>query len=359
MVIAYTEMASAAFAAGADAGWEDYDIFTNLSVPKGSVAEILIGNKADGDEREGGVRTDGSGLNRFLDLCEAEDGGLNWVSMLVQVDASTGLIELYAEVDADIEFRCVGYFTGCTFTEAINSWGVAFSSNWVSKNLLNDYGTPAERVVQIIGGTHRTDWAFELGVRIKGSALNRFYQVNEAEDGGENYANFIVKSDADGIIEVFTGEHNTGQFYYLGYFDSGVNFTEAITNYKPGGDAGWENEDLTGDAIAPPTNSIVYFAVTHEDVDAETECGIRSNGSGLDRKYDVKEAESGDVGQIGPGMAVNVDANKILEVYCEDWDEADFYYLGYFSDAGPPPAATSLGGSVVPKMMMLLVEVGN
>ena len=98
MAIGYTEMASAAFPAGADASWEDYDIFTNLSVPKGAVAEILIGNKLDTDERNAGVRKDGSALNRFIDLKEAEDGGLTWVSMLVQVDASTGLIELYAEV---------------------------------------------------------------------------------------------------------------------------------------------------------------------------------------------------------------------------------------------------------------------
>lgn len=332
MAIGYTEMASAAFAAGADASWEDYDIFTNLSVPKGAVAEILIGNKADATENEGGVRTDGSGLARKVDIMKAEDGGLALVCMLVQVDSSTGLIELYAEVDADIEFRCVGYFTGCTFTEAFNTFQTVGGAAWEDKGLFTDYGTPKGSACQVIAGNNQNAINLNMGVRTDGSALLRQYSIREAEDGGESLVSFIVKSDATtGKIEVYDVVGAMGNFHYVGYFDDGVGFTEAwdLLDDPVGGDGVWSDDDLTDDGA--PDNAIVSIHIGHDDEDAETECGVRSKNSALDRKYEFHETETV-VGRIGTCITVNADANAVVEIYCEDVSESFFYYAGYFSD---------------------------
>jgi len=337
MAIGYVEMASAAFAPAGSAGWEDYDIFTNLSVPKGAVAEILIGNFEVDTENEGGVRADGSGLARLIDLMEAEDGGATWVSMFVQVHAGTGLIEIYAEDHLNMEFRCVGYFTGCTFTEAYNRFLAPAVSAWANIDLFTLYGAPKGSVVQMVASNELFLDDETMGVRADGSGLLRRVILQEAEDGGGNPVGFVVKTDSStGIIEVWTTDNVNTAFYYLGYFDAGVDFTEAWSSYGPGADTTWENEDLSGDAIPPPANGIIYFAIIHRDVDNELECGARSNGSALDRKYDVRESEGESFCFVGFGITVNVDASKILELYCEDATYGSyFYYEGYFFDFVP------------------------
>ena len=68
MVITYTELFPAPFSIAVDANWTDYDLFTNRGVPKGAIAEIVCANKNTGTEREAGVRTDGSGINRYISI---------------------------------------------------------------------------------------------------------------------------------------------------------------------------------------------------------------------------------------------------------------------------------------------------
>jgi hypothetical protein len=114
VVIAWTEAFSSFVPAGT--GWQDYDIFTNKSVPKGAVAEIVCANTNDAAARTLGVREDGSAINRYVMPHEAEGLGGSHVTMLVTVDASTGLIETYCDSTTGVTFYLTGYWTGVTFT---------------------------------------------------------------------------------------------------------------------------------------------------------------------------------------------------------------------------------------------------
>ena len=99
------------FTAGASASWQDEDL-SAYGVSASEVAEVVMANKSGNNEREAGVRTNGSSLERRLDLHEAEEEGLDVGTLLVKADATANAtIEVYAEVDADVDFYLVGYWT--------------------------------------------------------------------------------------------------------------------------------------------------------------------------------------------------------------------------------------------------------
>ncbi|GAG78363.1 unnamed protein product, partial [marine sediment metagenome] len=118
MVVAYTEVMDDFLAWSVGGGWDDYDIFTEHDIPKGAVVEIVLANSNPAQARIVGVREDGSGLGRTLELHEAEDGGFVTARFLTTVDAGTGLIEVYTHTDGSVTCYVVGYWTGIAFTEA-------------------------------------------------------------------------------------------------------------------------------------------------------------------------------------------------------------------------------------------------
>ncbi len=70
------------------------------------VAEIVMVNTDTANEREAGVRTNGSSLERRLDLHEADSGGVDVATMFVHADlTANATIDVYAEDDLDIDFH--------------------------------------------------------------------------------------------------------------------------------------------------------------------------------------------------------------------------------------------------------------
>lgn len=171
MVAQWTEAFSTFTPAGT--GWQNYDIYTNKSVPKGAIAAILIRYNSTGTTVDAGVRTDGSSLSRYIRVQPLTyTGGASDQMMYVKVDSSTGLIETYASATANLTFYLLGYWTGVDFTEQWTSCMPGSASAWTAVNLNSVASVPANRVASIYLGNKEAA-ANTLGVRTNGSSVTR------------------------------------------------------------------------------------------------------------------------------------------------------------------------------------------
>ncbi len=323
----------ASFAIAADGIWTGYNLHTLQGVPLGAVAEIVCANKNVEFARLAGVRTDGSGLNRYIDLHEAEGLGVTTATMFVKCHETTGLIECYSEIQGDVDFYLLGYFVSeVDFTEAITNLGQP-GVDWADKDLTAS-GVPANAVVQILMGNDADAANFFAGVRAKGSVLERGYTLDEAEADGWSTLSMVVKSDSSAVIEWKAGSVTDVTMWLLGYFSSNVDFTEGFTDYSPAADSTWTEKTIAEAAV----NSVVAFALMHCDFGAETFCGLRKITSVLLRYIEEHEAEGR--GLTGFQACVNVNVSKKCEVFCEDASEAQFAYTGYFIFIVAPTVTT-------------------
>jgi len=311
------------FSIAVDAVWTDYDLHTLQGVPKGRVAEIVCANNNEGAARVAGVRTDGSGLNRYIDIHEAEGLGVTTATMFVKCHATTGLIECYAEIQGDVDFYLLGYFgSDVDFTESITSLGQPGLA-WADKDLTAS-GVPDNAVVQILMGNEADAACFFAGVRANGSAFERGYTLDEAEADGWSTLSMVVQSDSGAVIEWKGGSVTDVTMWLLGWFSSNIAFTEGFTDYSPAVDSTWTEKTILEAAV----DSVIAFALVHQDSGAETFCGLREEVSVVFRMIEEHEAEGGT--STGFQACVMLDAAKKCEVYCQDASEAQFSYTGYF-----------------------------
>jgi hypothetical protein len=112
----------------ASTGWQDYDIYSTLGIPKGSVCQILMLNASGSATAEMGVRTKGSALDRYITMHEAESGGSSSFALDVQVDGN-GVIQTYCSTTNSVNFYLLGYLTGVTFTELHQDINVSGTQN--------------------------------------------------------------------------------------------------------------------------------------------------------------------------------------------------------------------------------------
>lgn len=212
------------FTAGADGdpnGWQTKSL-SGYGVGANQVCEVVIANKAAALEQEGGVIAGGSSLEtRKILIQEAEDGGVNTVTMLVKADGSSQ-IQAYAQVDANIDFYLIGYWTtnptGLSFVEKFASISKpAEDGVWDEKDLSGD-GVPANAVVEIVMGNDEGALSLDQGVR--GFSLGRIFQINQAQAGGLCCVRMHALSDASSKIEVY---HEVVAevfvFYLTGYWE--------------------------------------------------------------------------------------------------------------------------------------------
>jgi len=208
-------------------GWNDKDL-SGYSVGDGDVCEMLIRNDNGGAQRVGGVRKDGSALNRYVDIHEAERGsgesGNDYVTMMVEATSANGTIETYAANTSDIEFTLVGYWTTPpgTFNELASDISKPSSAaTWEDKDLTS-YGISASSICQIVCGNDRYNRENEMGVRENGSSIARKLDVHEGEGGGLDLISMHVAADADKKIEWYferASGYDEPKFDLIGYWD--------------------------------------------------------------------------------------------------------------------------------------------
>jgi len=209
------------FDAPTTGAWGDVSL-SGYGVGANQYCEIMIRNSDTSNENWVGVRKNGSSLDRMVQLQEAEDGGRDMVTMIVQADAS-GTIEAYREdTTSDNKFYLMGYWTTPpgTYTEKfVNVGKPANSATWEDKNA-SSYGVPANAVCEMVFGHGDTGNEDTMGVRKNGSSLSRLFNLHEPEGGGRDIGRMHVTADASSIIEIyFSDRSDTGEFYLTGYWE--------------------------------------------------------------------------------------------------------------------------------------------
>lgn len=176
--------------------------------------------------------------------------------------------------------------------------------------------------------------AYNVGVREKGSSLDRYRPLHEAEDGGETHILFPVQTDAtDGKIELYsniTGAANRAYFRIIGYL-TGVDYTEKMESFWPSSSDVWQDKDIYT-SYSVPMGSVCDIAAENVKLDAAYDTGVRTKGSSLSRYISMHEAEGAltGFGYLNFIVKSNETDGKI-QMY-GNASYSTFHLLGFFSD---------------------------
>ena len=202
------------FTANDDGTWINENL-GSVGLGPNQIAEIVILNTDTGAQRLAGVRTPGLGLQRRFNLHEAEAGGVDAVSMMVNTDGSSR-IQVYAQVVSDIDYYAVGYWDTPpgTYTETGGVLGQAIAQSVWHPGDLGSLGVPANSIAQMVLSTEMTSFERELGIRQTGSAEHRAIQLHEAEAGGSDNASMHVNVDSSARIEWYSASGTADRYFY-------------------------------------------------------------------------------------------------------------------------------------------------
>ena len=210
------------FKAGAGGFWQYHDLDT-YGVSADEVAEIVLVNNSDINDRLAGVRANGSSLSRSIRLQEAEGGGDDLGTMFVQADGTaSATIGVYAESNTDVDFFLVGYWSTApgTYTETFSNIGSPSSNATWEDVDLSGYGVSGGDVAEIALGNRSQFTEDTMGVRENGSSLARLLDFHEAEDGGGDWSRMHALADAGSTIEFYhENVIDPHDFLLIGYWE--------------------------------------------------------------------------------------------------------------------------------------------
>ena len=257
------------------------------------------------------------------------DGRLDDVRIYNYALDATAIADLYA-ADAP---GTPGY------TELHAPWSATAVDTWEPVDL-SGFGVPANAVVEVAvlnADDGKQQWG---GARAMGSTLDRRFQLHEPESGGVDAITLHVQADAAGRIEHYSSKTGDVTFVLLGYW-TGATYVERFDSFKAGASASWRDVSLTGFGVG--ADQVAEIAAVNDNTGSERYAGLRRNGSGLDRRLALHEAESGgiDAGAIW----VATDAGATIEAFAESDGDIDFYLLGYWNS---PPGSFTEAAAILP-----------
>lgn len=309
-----------------DNTWSDYDIFTEKGVPKGAVAEIIVTNLKSGTEENMGVRTDGSSLDRYVQLHEAEGGGVTTCRLFAVCHITTGLIETYcADVSDDQVFYLLGYWENVGFMERFDDETPVTLGSW-SEEALVDSGA-ASRVCHMLLRNQNQDTSVLMGTRNNLSPKARYIVVNEPESNGECIMDMMVKADASYKVKLYVGLETV--ITNAGYFGSELDFVELFEAVADAGDSTWNSHDIS--EYLDQDGRITDWLLTHEFEDDPETLGARDGDDTTTNRYILVEENetSSSVSSTGFGITAKSNASGEVYLYSSTADE-EFYLMGYF-----------------------------
>jgi hypothetical protein len=218
----YVETFSTFSLGGGGGVWDNARLDT-YGVPPNNVAEIVTVNTSTASEVICGVRTNGSSLDRTFDISEAEGGGMDMTSMFVKAGGDdNATIEVYADSPTNIDFYVTGYWSTPpgTYTELTDTLGSpVVDQTWEDADL-SGFGVPGQAVAQIAVANRCETEENHMGLREKGSSLQRDIDLHEAEDGGCDVATIHVAADENSTIEWYHEDVSDNHEYrLLGYWE--------------------------------------------------------------------------------------------------------------------------------------------
>jgi hypothetical protein len=307
--------------------WRKTNI-TSYGIPSNSVVEIILLNNIPVGTAQVGIREVGSSLNRQIEINEAEDGGFTANRFLSNVNGS-GFVEFWRDNVDSYVGRFVGYWENVNFTEQWETYQVTNAED----NMWHE--TDGTELSLVADKTHlititNDDAGTEYlgGVRNTTSTINRYVDIMESEGGGNQTTSMYVAVDSNAKIDVYSEQFNDIWFINQGYFN--VMLFRELWWWTPAlsDNDSWRTEGLT--TLIPINGTIVDFISKNRDAGQENSIGVRINGSSLERRINIREAESGGVSSYG--MSVGTDENGFIEIYQPNFDVSNprYYLTGYF-----------------------------
>jgi len=309
--------------------WETKDLAVEpFNVPYGSVVEIAIVNDHASNDHWCGVRQPGSSLDRRFKINEADGGGEIALTMTCQT-ASGSQIETYAEAPTgDISFVLLGYWTSGTYVEKMEIWDTTVEITWQDKDL-SPYGVGGNQIAETVL-EHVINGDCELGIRKKGSSLDRKINISAGFNGRMSFSTF-VETDSSGTIQHYA-QYDTGlsNFYLIGYWsDLPASYIELATTIPQSSPYDtWNAEDIS--SYGPKADSVLDISAMNVHTGTEYYAGVRASGSTLDRRFQLRNARLG--GSTLARISTLAVSGSVVSEFYSNSSSSDFQLMGYFYD---------------------------
>jgi len=248
-------------------------------------------------------------------------------------------------------------FTTDFYTEKFQDITVGAAGAWTDVDL-SSYGVLANQVVEIGLRNSNTTTARLAGVRIKGSALNRYVTLRAAATTGWDTSVMQVKVDANKKIQAYAANTTDVHIILLGVWNKG-DYTEKFQALTIGTTGAWtDSADLSAYGVS--ASQIVEILAANTSTTAYI-AGVRAKGLALDRKLTLRTSASSASECLV--MKTQVDASRKLQVWKGNaavtftllgyWTTAPGTYTEKFVDVGKPTSSAtwytrSLSGQGVP-----------
>jgi hypothetical protein len=202
--------------------WNEKDIYTGYSIPKGSVVSLLCLNLSTAGAVHLGARTSGSAIDRaYYAAPSTSSTSCVGLTMQVKSDATVGKIEAFKGASGGtLKFYITGYFdSSMDYVETELQEGTS-SASWNDFDVTS-YLDQDGRVVDSYATHYSTSANHALGARINGSSLSRYLSIRYPSAGYEGYM-VPTKSDGSGIIEFYNSPTGDGYHFISGYYKDGA-----------------------------------------------------------------------------------------------------------------------------------------
>lgn len=216
-------------------GWQTDDLFTDHSIPKGSVIDVLMGVWQDNADLEIGLREHGETGRTYL----LDDGpygqGVKWVRVFETTDATDGKVDTYSEDSSETFHYCVGYWdSNVKHTVEDQILVPSSASSWVDMDL-DTWSVPTNSIGNLISRNRDQNNAEQLGVRRDGSSLSRVRSVEEGDYDGTDYyfsgySMCVLITGSSSTIELYSSDTVYGRFSLDGYLEDANPSVSKIDN---------------------------------------------------------------------------------------------------------------------------------
>ncbi|MBI3833279.1 MAG: hypothetical protein HY287_03000 [Planctomycetes bacterium] len=353
--LAYTEQFTDVGSPSSSATWEDLGLATN-GVGNTSHVEIVLANEDTGNERNMGIRENGSALSRFLNIQEAQGGGADFARMHIATDV-TATIEFYhSNIASSNSFFLVGKWDSCTTSSnyVITDLGAITSSKSSLADNVNSSGNFAGWEEDASGNP--TAWYLSCGTFTALGTLGGSY----AEAHGINNSGMIAgwSHNASGKRRAFKWTSGGGMTD-LGVVSSRTDSEALSVN---------NNSEIVGTVDnfgRPPSNRLAFIylpvaayglgtgmsslgtlggtqSVAIKINDSGQVAGGAQNGSGNFRPFRWANGTMTDLGTLGGestvvdhrGEAINSSGKVAGRSYTSGGSKHAFYWDGSMTDLG-------------------------
>ena len=326
--------------------WETVDL-SGFNIPASAVVEIVCQHFDKTSTHVMGVRSIGSSIERKLTLSRkpdvSPDGGSEDLTIHVRADPNSR-IQTFTDITS-ANFLLMGHWLDGKYVDIFDSFTASSSGTWEDQDLTS-FGVPSGSVVEIVGANSDTSNDRELGIREKGSLLERRLNVRSAIVGGSSNVTFRVNSDANdnNTIQKYVSNISNTTFYLFGYWSVPPGkFIETIDDIGvPSVDNTWENKDLSSFGLNE--FSVADIKLSNEESTAFNIMGVREDGSSINRI--VALGASDGAGSIFEGYHSSLSGTQVVEIKTDDRLNTSFTLLGYWVKAAESGLNLFISGPV-------------